>query len=347
MQSGDPYDLSVAFDDVYGELYDTSSVDGVARMTDAVMARVRRRRFNTPPMIVGCVGHDLTRRSFALPEMRREVLGDSAGRFPMFDRLRSSFSETIPEPKAVRLDTEDSYAAFRSARRDPYIAELEARIAAVEEAVSRHVADDHGGGRVQALEEAFQRHVGQSVLGFVDSALTQAVCGGTRVPLFLPHWAEGKIDCWQDGSEVLCTVRLPGPDGRVRLATTGSDVGRFVDEVVGCAAVAGAEVDDVATYGPVLAQVLAGESLIPQLCRAAPDLLSTRASHAGEVLVGALFSTSDPDISAVMSLLQRCQRGDRRARAELDAMCRSGMEDLVANALERLLEGQRQKAQNR
>lgn len=360
MRARDPYDPVVAFDDVLGG---EAPPRDAARVAAAIIREARRSRLAPPPMSLRVVDYDPTAWSFQVLGQSPTEEPEPAG-LPIFDDLHRRFAAATPAPKLVRLDTEESYGEFRDARRAPYIARLEERLRALEEAYAAHVADDHGGGRLAALEDALERHVRgghgidydvivgdeqdvTDVLGdAVVGALGEVAHGGARVPLPLQEWVDGKIECWQDGDEILCTIRLLGPDGRLRLATTGTPVARHVDQVIGCAAVLGAEFEEVAVAGPLAAQMVAGESLIPQLCRAAPDLLSTREAAREHPIVGAMSPRSNPAVAATMALLQRGQQGDRRAQAEALEMSRSSGA-LFGRAREQLVRAQRNKSRGR
>lgn len=349
MTTHDPYDPAVAFDDVYGAPPESS-------VASALLRRCRASRLGPLPLDVEVIGHDPTPWTFCVPE----VVGDtsaSAGT-PVFDALRTQFSRALPQSKIIRLDDEGSYSDFRNGRRAPYLDKLASRLAALETAFQSHITDHHGGGRVASLEErmvaedrrlsslehAFDDHVrdphalGEEVLGAVDAAIR----GGSRVLLPLPDWARGKVECWQDGPEVLCTVRVLGPGGPL-LATTGTPLDRNVEEVLGHADALGADAEDVIVAVPVIAPVVAAERALSEVCGAVPSLVG---KWKGRPVVAEISSRVDPALAAAMALLQRCQQGDRAACADAYRLART-RGDLVNEARECLLRGQREKAEGR
>lgn len=351
----DAYSPRVAFDDLYGESAPPPQVSrgDVERVCGAIVRQADRWRLAPPPMSIAVIGVDAATWSFTAPGA--PVLGDdSTGAYPIFGDLYRRFTIALPEPKIMRLDTEASYCAFRDTRRLPYILRLEERLANLEGAVASHVADHHGGGRLADLEERFEQHIAAPSDDPLDEpseefyarsaevlgALEEVKHGGSSVPLPLPDWALGKIECWQDGAEILCTIRLASPEGKLLMATTGAPAERYVEEVLGYARQAGVGGDELYTVGPAIVQVLGGRALCGQLCKAAPELLGA----ADAPFVSLMTPNSNPKLAAAMALLQRSQRGDVHAAAEV-AFLKSHHEQLLAEAQERLLLGQREKSQ--
>lgn len=368
MFARDPYDPVVAFDDYFE--YDSywgsaplhaSHLESAAQ---SILEASRHRRARVSPMTpttIEGLRRDTTQWSFSMPSWgaHDHILGAASDHLPLFGALRRQFRQAIGDAKAVRLDTDESYAGFRAARREPYLAALESRLAALEDAFARHAADHHG-DRLDALEMAVARHVGDPsahVLGGADpitiygdalmSAVSEAQVGGTRIALPLPAWAEGNVECWQDGAEILCTARLCGPDGRSRYVTSATPARDHVEEVLGCAVALGIDHDTVRAVGPSVAQKLGGQSILAELGRIASKLLRRPEAYAHVPFVGAIIPESDATVAATMALLQRCQRGDRRALGEAHALAGSGLRDLLNDAAARLARAQRDKAKGR
>lgn len=328
----DPYDSQVVFDDLYGDAPPTVLDPG--RTVFAILREAKRSRLPPPPMKVQALGSDPTGHSFRLeglpPDLPRrdlpplELIGEEL-QLPLFSALRNKFASAAPTPKAVRLDDEDSYNDFREERRAPYLAVLEARLTALENAFQQHL----------------QHH--QEVLGdAVTDAAGQAYHGGMPIRLPLPQCDDGKIYCWQDGGEILVTIRFLDPNGNTALATTGTPLEDAAQEVLGCAARVGADPDEILVVGPLLLQTLGATTLIPQLCKVAPQLAGVRAPF-----VGVMASESDPEIAAAMTLIQCCQQGDSQACTEVVDMAQSERCSLLQDAGERLVAAQLQKAAGR
>lgn len=332
MARHDPYDPHVAFDDFYGE---GEQLHGHANAMDRVLRRVAARRLRVPQR-VQALGCDYTPWSF-------EILGAEADDvplgLPLLDSLVASFRLRAPAPKPVRIDDEESYRAFRSERRKPYVADLEARVADLEQALADHVADHHGGGRLERLEEAFQAHVAEGRGGKqaqVDDAFDQALVGGRMIPS--PHPA---ITCWRDGDELLCTVRMRAPGGAPRLVTAATPAAAAAEELVGCAAeVLGEDEVDLGFFIPFI-PIIGCSRLIGELVGCSDALVACGAPET--VMLAPDFN---PRVAATMALLQRCQQGDRRACTEA-ALLKRHERRLFKKAKKWLIEAQALKAQGR
>ena len=335
----DPYDVRVAFDDIYGEDYEPSM--DAADVAREIFYRASRERLAPPPVTVEVVGRDPTTQSFAVGA-RAVGAGVEVWNLPLFDKLRRRFAAATPAPKYVRFDTQESHGDFRNARQRPYVEILEARLAALEDAHHRHVADNHS-RRLDELEDAFERHISDGhgggrdfeiIGGAVERAALAASCCGVPISRGRKVWA------WQDGDEILATIRVLGKDGRIRLMTTGAPAARFVDEVLGYASRIDADAETVLMVVPPLVQVLGAKMLVAELYSAIPMFLDCR--EARDSFVGMMVPRSDSSIAAAMALLQRCQRGDQRACAEAEELCRVAG-NFVLNARDRLVRMQREK----
>ena len=209
-------------------------------------------------------------------------------------------------PRYLRVDTEDSYRDF--------VADGSPELAALRD-------------KVEELEAALQAHIDDPdahILGMIEDIsvlLPEAEAAQRRVPLRLPPWAEGKIDCWREGDVICCSIRLPGPDGKVRLCTSAAPLADGVIEVIGCASRAGIDVVDVLGALPEMACVLVGASVAKMLLAAAPSALSRPEVRAGEVFVGAVVRPDDRvRAGALVALLQRCDAGNAAACSEWAAL---------------------------
>ena len=174
---------------------------------------------------------------------------------------KQDFAEIIGEAShyveiigMVRLDTEESYVDYLGER----AATMEERVDALEHELAAHEADPYA-------------HV-----------------MGADIPLSLPPWAEGKVRCWREGDELLCSMRLPGPDGKVRIATTSTSLNGSAAEVCGYAMCAGVDAVDMLGAVPVLSEMLGAGGLLPRLAAAAPALLSRSEAYNGEAFVGVI-----------------------------------------------------------
>lgn len=343
MRAKDPYDPRVAFDDVYGgeEVVEALAFAGPSPMMllgalMLVVARIRGRTLRAPEFDVS-PAPDATARSF---QSGAERLSMPIG-LPLYDGIRRRFELATPAPRLVRVDDVASYRDFRTARCTPYIRQLARRIEALEEALAHHRDSDED--YFDDLEDRFQRHISDGHGGDIDAlgaevfeAAEAAQRGGARVSLSAPAWAAARIDCWQDGPEVLCTLRLA--DGR--FITSGAPVAEHVTEVLDCCA--GVAPDEARVIAPTLSLRIAGESLLRQLASVAPVV--SAAAGGARSFVGLMTPRSDAPKAAIMALLQHCQRGDARALNEVRSLENAGAP--VVDALACLTRAQTMKARS-
>lgn len=363
----DPYSFRNAFDDLAGNpefrhhfnSYEVLGVNPAAarRAVRAVILRARGRRLAVP-LTVEPASRDTTGNTFHLGGRTYEILGDAESH-PGFSALEQRFATASPPDKLVRLDTPASYSDFREERRQPYVADLEARLAALESAFSRHVDDE--GGRLGRLEQEFGRHVADrhsdrlndlekefrqhatdphahDIIGLARAASAFTV-GGEEIPVVKN--LQGKVECWQDGDEVVCTIRFLNKDGQLRLATTATPVDRHIEEVIDCA---GDDFEHVVPSLGRMAQILGSTEVIRQLCQAVPIFSTARENRA---IIGVMRAPGNPSLAAAMALLQFCQQGSRRACDEVRALEDDGAGNLLAQARDLLAEAQAKKARGR
>lgn len=273
---------------------------------DAVARRLRGMRISTPQRVVS-IHQDPTAYSFEASGYK--VLGDDvATGLPLFDRIKASFAAALPPSKHVRVDTPESYQAFREERRQPYLAALEARIAALETAFRRHLSEEH---HIDALGEAAVRACGA------------ARAGGERIPV--PEWARDTMAAWRDGGEILCTIRYAD-----RMLTTGEPLDRHMEKAVAAADAEDLGIDEVIAVVPAVAQVVGAGWILRDLIGAAKQIV-----YSGHH-VGVMSSGTDVNAAATMALLQRCQQGDVQA-------CREARRLDIREAHRRLMQGQEDK----
>lgn len=307
----DGYDAEEVFGDVLSArpmVSKSASVRAVRR----VIQEAQRSRLPPPDILVQADSGDVGEISDhdVLSELLGVVCGDAptftpeaSPDYPITQKLYQKFRATLPSPKRVRLDTEDTYRKYLDEKRAPYLAKLAERLSELERVVTAHVSDPY----------AHEYMHDTDVLGDEVEILREraAVCG-ERVPLSLPPWADGKIDCWQDGEIIYCSIRVPSPDGKPRILTTSTPAARHIEEVLGYASDAGVDPVEVMGVLPVLAQILGGGSLVSQLSRAAPQMMAD-----GAPFIARVTPVCAPDIAAVTALLQLCRKGDSRACEEL------------------------------
>lgn len=308
-----PYDIRIAFDDLFQPIPVEVESLPVDQYVLGLVESVYARR-------IPVAAYDVRKT----PREAVSILGAEQFTLPRFGDLRRRFA-TAMTPSVVRMDTMDTYRAFRTDRATPYQAQLDARLAKLEEAFRRHGSDGHGGDK---MIEAFD----VQVIGDLAQA---AKTGGTLVETaVLP----GKIVCWQDGSEILCTGRGYGLDRKPRYITASIPTSVACDEVLGAAVEVDVPSNIVIPLLPQLTQQIGARIALSRMCTAAPVL------EDGEVAV--LQPQGDPDMAAAMALLQQCRLGDPQACAEANVL-RSTNSKLMDEATNRYNKALKNKAKGR
>lgn len=310
----------------------------VKRAIYAILREAQKARVPSPPFNVtktdASVDGGFSRDEETLEEVLGLVPGKPApfalafaSRFPLLHAAYERFRMAFPRKKIVRVDTEQSYGAWRDARRTPYLVDLAQRTAALEEA--------------QAHEDE------ENVVLFgaaVARAAEAAKYGGTRVPLSLHPEDAGKIDCWRDGEEVLCSVRFAAA-GAPRVATTGVPFEACVEEAARYADAAG--IDPMVIVGalPTIAGILGGSALIGQLCQMTRSLREEPEVRRGTPFVGEATSRGDAALTAAATVLYRSKQGDRDATFEIGRLRGApGGEALLTEAAKRLACARKEKS---
>jgi hypothetical protein len=150
-------------------------------------------------------------------------------------------------------------------------------------------------------------------------------------PVYL---ARRNAACWVDGDEVVCTVRVS--DNMV--ATTGESLDDSFRAVVGAAESTGCRGADALLLGVALSPMVAGYRLLGDVINAKDALCDE-----GVGFVGALVPQTSVELAALMTLIQRCQGGDRKSCREVLSMSRAGHGDQVRDAANRLVRAQQKK----
>lgn len=220
--------------------------------------------------------------------------------------------------RLMRVDTPESYGRFLS---DQAVSEIVRRIDDLKAAFEAHASDPlahphaHEAGRM----------VSADILGAAEAVAkissakspSEAARALPRVPLKLPGFANGKVDCWRDGERVICSVRFLAADGSKRIATM-SAVPRYDEEEVAGEAirrgmnpivVLGALPDAAASAcGQRLAKEIAGAALA---CAVRGDVCGMDEDPLLLVARGV-----DAPTAALTELEQRAQAGEPAAVAE-------------------------------
>lgn len=329
LEQTDHHDAHVVLDDVLAPPRPPMTAESQQRVVREIVKQAQRSRMGTPELVVVKTGDAST--SYTVLGELLGIEGDgpafkpvTSAAYPITQRLYDKYQAALPAPKVVRVDTEASYEDFMKAKRKPYVDKFAEKLVEFDGAKRSNEQD---GGLAYSDEDI-------TVLGAeLETARDAAKLGGKRIPLSLGPKAEGHVVSWLDDGEIFCSVKMPGPDGQPRVITSSTPAERHVAEVLDYAQ--DADVDEIEVMGvlPALSQVLGGGSLVKQISRATPALLSQPEVRRGEVFVGKIAPRGDATVAAVMSLLQLVQKGDVGAKMEAAELRRApGGEALFAAA---------------
>ena len=234
--------------------------------------------------------------------------------FPTFKRALAYFRKVQPKARAVRVDTEETYEDFVGVKAADEVARR------IEEAMQAHEADPF------AHKAAFAEHIRRlhhedEVLGALAKAKDgkDALEAFPKVPLDLPPFAEGKIKCWRQGKNVICSIAFGTPEGK-RIATMAATPRVDGEEIFACVERAG--IDPVTILGalPDLAAVATGKRLVREVAGAALEA-QRRADiciMGDEPVMLVREPVEDPaPLAALMYVEQLAETGDPQAQQEI------------------------------
>lgn len=225
------------------------------------------------------------------------------------------------KPRLMRVDTSESYGHFLS---DQAVSEILRRIDDLKAAFDAHTVDPlahphaHEGGRMVAAR-ADILGVAEAVAKISSaSSPAEAAKALPRVPLDLPPFAKGKVDCWLDGDRVICSIRFLDASGQGRIATMTATPRFDEEEVAGEAIRRGMNPVVVLGALPEMASVACGNRLVKDIAGAA--LACCRREDVcgmdGDEPLLLIAKGADAPTVAVMRLEERAEAGDPAAVAE-------------------------------
>lgn len=260
------------------------------------LARARDNRRPCPPM----VAVDL---DAPLPA-EQDLIGATASpeAFPITAQLIEAY-KAAGKPRIVRIDTEESYEAFRDSG-SPERLEMLARVAKLEGALFDHLtdADAHNPDVAEELEEA-------QGLAAAEEA--------KRIPLRMPKRFDGLIEAWHQGDMAAASMLLPRPDGGRWVATVSAPLKQGELEAAKAAAEAGVPAAAIVGYLPAIGATLAAANALKPLAAGADDkpgtILRRREAGGTQPFMVRLEPQVSPAIFALGELLCLCQAGNARA----------------------------------
>lgn len=261
------------------------------------VSRARDARRPCPPMCA--VDLDAP-----LPE-EADFLGAAASAYPLLSQLEAAWREAA-RPRIVRVDTEETYQAFRDGS-SPERLLLLSRLADIEGRLAAHLSDPdaHSPDLAEEMDEA--------------QALAAAEAQ-KQIPLSMPRHFDGLVEAWHDGDMAAASVVLPRADGGRYIATTAEPRKKGELEAAKAAAEAGVPAAAIVGYLPAIGATLAAADAIKALASGADDkpgtLLKRPEARAGRPFLVRLESQVHPATFALGELLCLCQAGNARACEE-------------------------------
>jgi len=205
-------------------------------------------------------------------------------------------------PRFVRVDTEESYRAFR-AENSPELAALSDRVAQLEEKLNHHIADP------DAHSDLEDDIATVTELG----AEAEAAEEEKRVELWMPKRYDGLITAWREGAFVCASLALPGSDGEIRICTSLEPVRKCVAEMARHASEAGVPSSTVVGVLPAMGCVLGAGTLIKEMAAAAPAILAHPAADGASHFMVRIEPKDNPALTALSMLAMACKAGNAQA----------------------------------
>jgi hypothetical protein len=250
--------------------------------------------------------------------------------FPLFRAALRKYQASERPPRAMRVDTDDTYGDFIS---EAAAREIDRRLTALEAAFRKHEGDpfahesDHMWAPVPSKHDVLGAAQAVSDLRRASTA-SEAVDAMPRVPLDLPDFAQDKVRCWRDGDCVVVSIRFSTVDGQPRTATMAARPRADADEAALWAMQSGVDPTTVLGALPHLSAVATGKKLVRDVAGCA---LKIRARDdvrgMGDLTIGAepvmlvrASSQGSAPLAALMHLQQLAESGNSQAEREMQLM---------------------------
>jgi hypothetical protein len=310
------------------EIFGASPAAAVAK----VIEKARDNRQPAPPMRAVDVDAPLEEDDWSLADT---VLGAAAATgadpFPLLSQLLLR-AGAATEPRYVRVDTEESYKAFRT-EHSPELADLAARLDA-------HVADPHahGAGSISSGDDELSSDLSDDIDDLVHlGAEAQAAEDAKRVDLWMPKRFDGLVTAWKEGENVCASLTLPGADGEVRICTSLEPIRKCVAEMAQHAAESGVPAATVVGVLPAMGCVLGAGTALKEMAAAAPAILQRPEAAGNQPFVVRIEPKTSPTLAALAMLAWACKQGNAQACDEwqkLGETCTGPVKQAMMEALQ-------------
>jgi hypothetical protein len=303
-----------------------------AEAAPAVKATIEKARDNRQPApAMKAVPVDAPEQEDDAGDILEDIIVGAAvcchgeDQFPITSKFMTRFSGGSDEPRYVRIDTEQSYAAFRASQ-SPELAALKQRVEELSAAFARHAADP-------LAHELLEDEVAE--VDVVGAEVAQAE-GAKKIDLWLPKWADGKIHAWREGDFVCASMKVPGYDGEVRICTSMTPVVKCMEEMTRHAAEAKVNGAEIVGVLPAMGCCLGAGTLVKEMASATPAILQQPEAKTCEPFVCRIEPKAKPSLCALIALYQECACGNKQACDEWAALAdaaQKGGADPLAKAM--------------
>ncbi len=297
-----------------GDHFENGNVE-IGEAVRQVIKTARDNRQPAPKMRAVSLETPLDDASFVLEDWFTDVLvgtGSMIGvvnPFPMMTKFLQRFGAGLERPRYVRVDTEESYAAF-CAENSPEMASYQDSLRELSDRLEDHIQDPVAHeDLLDAIDEA--EEIGAQAR---DAQLEK------MIDLWLPDWAKGKVHAWKEGGFICASIHLPGSDGEIRICTSMTPVVKAIEEMEHHAADANVSAAAVIGVLPAMGCVLGAGTLVKEMAAAAPSILQRPEAAKSQPFVCRIEPKASPALCAFIALAQECAKGDKQACAEWNAL---------------------------
>lgn len=225
--------------------------------------------------------------------------------FPITAGLMEAWQKAA-RPRIVRVDTEESYQAFRDAGSPERLALL-SRLAELEGKLHAHLTDP----------DAHNPEVEEDL---ADAQALAAADDAKQIPLRMPRHFDGLMEAWHQGDMAAASMLLPRRDGGRWVATTAEPLKKGELEAAKAAAEAGVPAAAIVGYLTAIGATLSAADGLKALASGADDkpgtILKRPEAHGTAPFMVRLESQASPAIFALGELLCLCQAGNAQACSE-------------------------------
>lgn len=260
------------------------------------------------------------------PSVFRSPSPPVAESFPVFKQELAKAQAGDDKPRAVRIDTEQSYDGFVCERAIKEIARRTDELrSALEDHLAAHETDEHPGFKSKAK----QMRKWDEVLGAVKAVTkikgaataAEAADAMPQIPLDIDPDLKGSIKCWKDGKNIVCSIKFQAADGTGRIATMAAKP-KLDAEIVGWALRSGVNPVTVLGMLPTAANVACGKKLVKDVAGAALESyrridVCGMAGDKEPLLLASGGDANSASVKALMMLEKRANSGDSQAAREL------------------------------